>query len=222
MLTLQDIRYTYQTKNQVVEALCGVSVNFETGQFYAIVGPSGSGKTTLLSLLAGLDVPKTGEICWMGKSIKSMDLDRFRYDHVAVIYQNYNLFSHLTALENTAYPLYLQGVPKKEAEARAIERLKQVEITEEKYRRLPSHLSGGEQQRVAVARAFVTEKELVLADEPTGSLDSENSLRIVELLSNLAHKENRCVIVVTHDNKIAERADQILHMEDGRFEKTGG
>ncbi len=146
-----------------------------------------------------------------------MDLDRFRFDHVSVIYQNFNLFAHLTALENAAYPLYLRGLPKKEAEAQAAERLEQVGITADKRNRLPSHLSGGEQQRIAIARALASDTELILADEPTGNLDSENGMRIIELLSELAHEENRCVIVVTHDPKVADQADEILQMEDGRL-----
>lgn len=108
MLTLDNVCYTYQTKAQAVEALRGVSAEFEVGRFYALVGPSGSGKTTLLSLLAGLDVPGSGEIRWNGESTRTMDLDRFRFEHVSVIYQNFNLFAHLTALENAAYPLYLR------------------------------------------------------------------------------------------------------------------
>ncbi len=217
MLTLDNVCYTYQTKAQTVEALRGVSAEFEAGQFYALVGPSGSGKTTLLSLLAGLDVPASGEIRWNGAATATMDLDRFRFDHVSVIYQNFNLFAHLTALENAAYPLYLRGLPKKEAEAQAAERLEQVGITADKRNRLPSHLSGGEQQRIAIARALASDTELILADEPTGNLDSENGMRIIELLSELAHEENRCVIVVTHDPKVADQADEILQMEDGRL-----
>lgn len=216
MLTLSNVCYQYQTKAQIVEALRGVSASFEPGQFYAIVGPSGSGKTTLLSLLAGLDVPCSGEICWNGESTAAMDLDRFRFAHVSVIYQNFNLFAHLTALENAAYPLYLRGIPKKEAEAQAADKLKQVGIAEDKFHRLPSHLSGGEQQRVAIARALASDNELILADEPTGNLDSENGMRIVELLSELAHRENRCVIVVTHDPSVARQSDRVTEMRDGQ------
>lgn len=215
MLTLDNVCYTYQTKAQTVEALRGVSAEFEAGQFYALVGPSGSGKTTLLSLLAGLDVPASGEIRWNGESTKTMDLDRFRFEHVSVIYQNFNLFAHLTAVENVAYSLYLRGISKKEAEAKAADKLKQVGIEEDKFHRLPSHLSGGEQQRVVIARALASDTELILADEPTGNLDSKNGMRIVELLSELAHRENRCVIVVTHDPTVAGKADNTLLMEDG-------
>ena len=221
MLTLENVCYTYQTKAQTVEALRGVSAEFEVGRFYALVGPSGSGKTTLLSLLAGLDVPGSGEIRWNGAATATMDLDRFRFEHVSVIYQNFNLFAHLTALENAAYPLYLRGISKKAAEAKAADKLKQVGIEEDKFHRLPSHLSGGEQQRVAIARAITSDTELILADEPTGNLDSENGNRIIELLSDLAHRENRCVVVVTHDPKVAGQADGVLQMTDGRLCPAG-
>ena len=218
MLTLENVCYTYQTKAQMVEALRGVSAEFEVGRFYALVGPSGSGKTTLLSLLAGLDVPGSGDIRWNGDSTRTMDLDRFRFEHVSVIYQNFNLFAHLTALENAAYPLYLRGISKKEAEAKAADKLKQVGIEEDKFHRLPSHLSGGEQQRVAIARALASGSEMILADEPTGNLDRENSQNIVGILKRLVQEESRCVIVVTHDAAVAAEADVILQMCDGRLE----
>lgn len=217
MLTLENVCYTYQTKAQTVEALRGVSAEFEVGRFYALVGPSGSGKTTLLSLLAGLDVPGSGEIRWNGVATATMDLDRFRFEHVSVIYQNFNLFAHLTALENAAYPLYLRGISKKEAEAKAADKLKQVGIEEDKFHRLPSHLSGGEQQRVAIARALASGSEMILADEPTGNLDRENSQNIVGILKRLVQEESRCVIVVTHDAAVAAEADVILQMCDGRL-----
>lgn len=218
MLTLENVCYTYQTKAQTVEALRGVSAEFEVGSFYALVGPSGSGKTTLLSLLAGLDVPGSGEIRWNGVATATMDLDRFRFEHVSVIYQNFNLFAHLTAVENAAYPLYLRGISKKEAEAQAADKLKQVGIEEDKFHRLPSHLSGGEQQRVAIARALASGSEMILADEPTGNLDRENSQNIVGILKRLVQEESRCVIVVTHDAAVAAEADVILQMCDGRLE----
>ena len=218
MLTLENVCYTYQTKAQTVEALRGVSAEFEVGRFYALVGPSGSGKTTLLSLLAGLDVPGSGVIRWNGESTRTMDLDRFRFEHVSVIYQNFNLFTHLTALENAAYPLYLRGISKKEAEAKAADKLKQVGIEEDKFHRLPSHLSGGEQQRVAIARALASGSEMILADEPNGNLDRENSQNIVGILKRLVQEESRCVIVVTHDAAVAAEADVILQMCDGRLE----
>ena len=134
-----------------------------------------------------------------------------------MIYQNFNLFSHLTVLENAAYCLYARKTPKKKAEALAAEKLLQVGLTAEQFGRLPHTLSGGEQQRVAIARALTSGSEIILADEPTGNLDSANSANIIEILCGLAHRENRCVIIVTHDPAVAERADAVLCMQDGRI-----
>lgn len=216
-LQANEVVYTYQTKYQTVCALNGVSVSFIPGQVYAIIGASGSGKTTFLSLLAGLDVPSGGSIELDGKSTARMDRDSYRLNHVSVIYQNFNLFYHLTVLENVAYPLYVRKQSKKQADALAREKLLAVGLEEEQMRRLPHMLSGGEQQRVAIARALASGSEIILADEPTGSLDSENSQNIVEILRRLAHEENRCVIIVTHDPAVAEAADIVLHMRDGKL-----
>lgn len=216
-LRADEVVYTYRNKYQTVYALRGVSTDFVQGQMYAIVGASGSGKTTFLSLLAGLDVPSNGSITWNGESTDKLDRDAYRLEHVSVIYQNFNLFSHLTVLENGAYPLYIRKHPKKEADALAREKLLAVSLKENQFGRFPNMLSGGEQQRVAIARALAAGSEIILADEPTGNLDSENSRNIVEILRELAHEENRCVIIVTHDSAVAEVADVVLHMRDGKL-----
>ncbi len=216
-LEAKDVRYEYRTKMQIVRAVNGVSCTFETGKVYAVVGASGSGKTTFLSLLAGLDVPVGGSIDFDGKSTADLDRDAYRLEHVSVIYQNFNLFYHLTVLENAAYPLYVKKLPKKEADEIARQMLERVGLTPEQLTRLPNMLSGGEQQRVAIARALASGTELILADEPTGNLDTENSRNIVEILRSLAHDENRCVIVVTHDPTVAELADRVLPMQDGKL-----
>ena len=216
-LEAKDVRYEYRTKMQIVRAVNGVSCTFETGKVYAVVGASGSGKTTFLSLLAGLDVPVGGSIDFDGKSTADLDRDAYRLEHVSVIYQNFNLFYHLTVLENAAYPLYVKKLPKKEADEIARQMLERVGLTPEQLTRLPNMLSGGEQQRVAIARALASGTELILADEPTGNRDTENSRNIVEILRSLAHDENRCVIVVTHDPTVAELADRVLPMQDGKL-----
>jgi len=136
---------------------------------------------------------------------------------VSVIYQNFNLFQHLTVLENAAYPLYVRKMPKKKADELAAEKLLQVGLKEDQFKRFPNMLSGGEQQRVAIARALTSGSELILADEPTGNLDSENSRNIVGILQGLAHEGNRCVIIVTHDPAVAEVADVLLKMKDGKL-----
>lgn len=212
-----EVVYAYQNKYQLVQALSGVSADFAQGQLYAIIGASGSGKTTFLSLLAGLDVPTSGSITWNGTSTAELDRDAYRLEHVSVIYQDFNLFSHLTVLENAAYPLYARKMSKKEGDALAKEKLLALGLKEEQLGRFPNMLSGGEQQRVAIARSLAAGSEIILADEPTGNLDSENSRSIIESLRRLAKEENRCVIVVTHDPVVAEAADVVLRMQDGKF-----
>jgi len=217
-LSAKDVFYEYRNSFQTVKAVNGISYDFEPGRVYAVVGVSGSGKTTFLSLLAGLDIPTEGKIEFDGNATSDIDRDNYRLNHVSVIYQNFNLFYHLTVLENAAYPLYVKKMPKAAAEELAKEKLLKVGISESQFRRLPNMLSGGEQQRVAIARALACGSEIILADEPTGNLDSKNSRNIVEILKNLAHDENRCVIIVTHDPSVAEAADIVLKMEDGAFE----
>ena len=217
ILTATDVIYEYRNAYQTVRAVNGVSCEFEQGLVYAIVGSSGSGKTTFLSLLAGLDVPTSGTIALDGQSTAELDRDAYRFNHVSVIYQNFNLFQHLTVLENAAYPLYVRKVGGKEADAVAREKLLQVGLKEDQFKRLPNMLSGGEQQRVAIARALASGSEIILADEPTGNLDSNNSRSIVGILRDLAHDHNRCVIIVTHDPAVAEAADVVLNMKDGKL-----
>ena len=217
ILTATDVIYEYRNAYQTVRAVNGVSCEFEQGLVYAIVGSSGSGKTTFLSLLAGLDVPTSGTIALDGQSTAELDRDEYRLNHVSVIYQNFNLFQHLTVLENAAYPLYVRKVGGKEADAVAREKLLQVGLKEDQFKRLPNMLSGGEQQRVAIARALASGSEIILADEPTGNLDSTNSRNIVEILHRLAHENDRCVIIVTHDPAVAELSDVVLQMRDGKW-----
>lgn len=219
-LSAKEVFYEYRNSFQTVKAVNGISYDFEPGRVYAVVGVSGSGKTTFLSLLAGLDIPTEGKIEFDGNATSDIDRDNYRLNHVSVIYQNFNLFYHLTVLENAAYPLYVKKMPKAAAEELAKEKLLKVGITESQFKRLPNMLSGGEQQRVAIARALACGSEIILADEPTGNLDSKNSRNIVEILKNLAHEENRCVIIVTHDPSVAEEADIVLKMEDGAFEDS--
>ena len=220
LLEVKDVSYTYQGKHQRVTALKQVNAAFEPGLFYAIIGSSGSGKTTLLSLLAGLDIPTEGEIIFQGTSTRELDRSRYRLQHISYIYQNFNLFNHLTVLENTAYPLFCQRENKKEALATARERLSQLGVSEAQMKRFPRELSGGEQQRAAIARALSSGSEIVLADEPSGNLDTENTRNIVEILKQLAAREKKLVIVVTHDPDVARQADIVLQMRDGTLHES--
>ena len=191
--------------------------SFLPGCVYAITGPSGSGKTTLLSLLAGVDLPQKGSVEFDGISTAQRNLDEYRLYHAAVIYQKFNLFSHLTAVENVAYPLLLRKEKPQEAYLKALGVLDSLGITRQEQKRFPKRLSGGQQQRIAIARALLSGNELILADEPTGSLDRENGKKIMEILCGLAHEKNRCVILVTHDAEIASAADVMLKMCDGKL-----
>ena len=215
-LCLKDVYYRYKGSSQ--DVLHGVSCQFEAGSLYAIVGPSGSGKSTLLSLLAGLDHPTAGSITLDGEDMWNLDLDRCRRKNLAMIFQAFQLFPLLTVLENVCFPMESNAVKKKEAVVIAKQLLASVGISEEKYRRYPTNLSGGEQQRVAIARALSSGAGILLADEPTGNLDTANGNQVMEILLRLAHQENRCVIVVTHEMDIAAKADETWHMLDGRLE----
>ena len=200
-LISKQVTYEYRNAVQTVRAVNGVSCAFQQGQVYAIVGSSGSGKTTFLSLLAGLDVPTSGTIELDGESTAKMNRDSYRLNHVSVIYQNFNLFQHLTVLENAAYPLYVRKMPKKKADELAAEKLLQVGLKEDQFKRFPNMLSGGEQQRVAVARAIVNRPDILLADEPTGNLDPGNSMEIMKLLEEINNR-GTTVLVVTHNREI--------------------
>ena len=167
--------------------------------------------------MAGLDIPAAGTVTLGDKDTREIDRDSYRLEHVSVIYQSLNLFPLMTVMENVTFPLEYRGVSKAEAKELAALKLEDVGIDSLKHNRLPSMLSGGEQQRVAIARALAAKTEIILADEPTGNLDSENSMNIVELLKNLAISENVCVIVVTHDMAVADCADVVLRLSDGEI-----
>lgn len=216
-IQLKNVSYSYQGKFQTVKAINGVSYEFEPGKCYAIIGKSGSGKTTLLSLMAGLDLPTEGEIIVDGKSTKEWNRNQMRRDAVSVIYQNYNLFPLLTVQENIQYPLELKKISGKEAATLTKEVRARVDLPEAYDKRLPSHLSGGEQQRVAIARTLAQGCKIILADEPTGNLDSVNTENIVKILCSLAHEDGCTVIIVTHDPAVAEQADVVLRMKDGSW-----
>lgn len=221
ILELDQVSYIYKSKFTQVQALNSVTASFQPGLVYAITGKSGSGKTTLLSLMAGLDKPTSGDILFEEKSLKEMNLDNYRKHSISVIYQDFHLFPLLTAAENVMYPMELQKVKGKEAKLRARELLDSMGLKEHCYRHFPNMLSGGERQRVAIARALASRPKVLFADEPTGNLDSENSRHIMEILYDLAHEQNYCVIIITHDPDIAAAADLVLQLKDGALEERG-
>ncbi|HEY5442452.1 MAG TPA: ABC transporter ATP-binding protein, partial [Candidatus Saccharimonadales bacterium] len=210
MLKVTDLKKIFQSGDLKVAAVNGVSFSVPEGQFASIVGRSGSGKTTLLSLLGGLDKPSGGAIEIDGQDISGLSdhaLIGYRCRKIGFVFQGYNLVPNLTALENVQLPMEFAGMPKSQRSKRAQELLEQVGLTGDKQARKPGRLSGGEQQRVAIARALANNPKLILADEPTGNLDSQTGKMIFDLLHGLAKSENTTIIVVTHDLAIAGKTD---------------
>lgn len=220
MIKIENVSYTYQSKYQTVKAVKNATYSFEPGVMYAITGRSGSGKSTLLSLLAGLDLPTSGTICVDGEDIRSINRDVYRMKKASMIYQAFHLFPLLTVMENVTFPMEIQKLPGNQAKERAASLLEKVGLKEDTWHKFPHMLSGGEQQRAAVARAVAAGGRIILADEPTGNLDSENEAVIIELLKGLAHEDGFVVIVVTHNDTVAEAADAVLKMSDGELSEV--
>ena len=199
-----------------------MDLDVATGEILLLVGPSGSGKTTLLSVIAGILDLDEGEVTVLGKSIpglSSSDKTEFRSKNFGFIFQEFNLLPTLTAAENAAVPLLIQGVPKKQALNRAIETLTELGLGE-RIQSLPAKLSGGEKQRVAIARALVSEPQLLLCDEPTANLDAHTGHKVVEQLQKTGKRSDRAVIIVTHDSRIFEFGDRVVHMDDGQIHQV--
>ena len=214
---LKDVCFSYDGKFQSIKVLKNASCSFEYGKAYAIAGKSGSGKSTALMLMAGMDLPKSGEVLFCGEPTSKMKLETYRREKVSVIYQSFRLLPLLTAVENVMYPMELRKVAPKEAMERAKELILKVGLPENVFNRFPGMLSGGEQQRIAIARALAMDTKVMLADEPTGNLDSENSANIIDLLLKLAHEAGYCVIIVTHDLDVLGKMDFVYKMRDGAF-----
>ena len=219
VIRVKDLYKIYRIGTNKVYALNGVDFSVSKGEFCCIVGTSGSGKSTLLNMMAGLEPPTKGEIIVAGEHIEKKNeagLVLFRQAHVGFIFQSYNLLPNLTALENVAMPLTFQGVPKAVRLKRAMKMLSLVGL--EKYvRHRPGQMSGGQQQRVGIARALVVKPEIVFADEPTGNLDSNTTMDVLNLIRKIVHEEGQTVVMVTHDNNLASYGDKIIHIKDGRI-----
>ncbi len=217
ILEVTNLSKTYGTGETQVKALDNVSFSVEQGEFVAIIGPSGSGKSTLLHILGGVDVPTSGSVVINGVDISNLDetaLAIFRRRQIGLIYQFYNLIPILTVKENLTLPLLLDG--RKPDERVVDDLLKTLGLTE-RVNHLPNQLSGGQQQRVSIGRALINNPALMLADEPTGNLDSENSREIVSLLRKFNKENNQTVIIITHDERIAMSADRVISVEDGKI-----
>jgi putative ABC transport system ATP-binding protein len=220
MLETRDVTKSFRSGDGTVTAVTDVTMTVANGEFVAIVGRSGSGKTTLMSLLGALEQPTSGVIKVDGQDITRLgpgELVHYRGRKIGFVFQSYNLVPNLTATENVMLPMEFTGVGKAERRERARKLLDQVELTGAKQQRKPGRLSGGEQQRVAIARALANKPSIILADEPAGNLDTQTSATIVELLRNLSRSEGTTVILVTHDAAIADQADRMLRLEDGRL-----
>lgn len=220
MISARELTREFVSGDETVVAVDDVSLTLDEGVFVAIVGPSGSGKSTLLSVLGTLDKPTAGVLEIDGRDVTVLserELTAYRRSRIGFVFQSYNLIPNLSALDNVMLPMEFAGVPTHERRERARELLQRVGLSTDKHARKPGRLSGGEQQRVAIARALANNPCLILADEPTGNLDSETGALIIELLHDLARSEKTTVVTVTHDLEMAARADQTFRLDDGRI-----
>lgn len=215
-----DLWKSYQMGDEHIHALRGVSIQIERGEYVAIMGPSGSGKSTLMNLIGCLDTPSKGSYLLNGKQVSQMDdneLARIRNEEIGFVFQTFNLLPRATALRNVELPLVYAGVPAKERELRAKAALDKVELTSRMGHR-PNELSGGQRQRVAIARALVNNPSILLADEPTGNLDSKTGVEIMGLFERL-HKAGNTIVLVTHEPDVAAYAYRTIHIRDGQVEQ---
>ena len=218
IIAIENLEKSYHDSEIEVRALNGINLNFEEGEFTAIVGPSGSGKTTLLNMIGGLDKPDRGTILIGGNDItrlSSRKLIDFRLRNIGFVFQSYNLIPVLTAMENVEFIMHLQKIPRADREKRAMELLESVGLGDRIHSR-PSKLSGGQQQRVAVARALASRPAFILADEPTANLDSQSTRNLLGIMERLNHEEQVTFIFSTHDQRVVEKAHRIIVLEDGK------
>lgn len=213
VLSLKDVSYRYRDAMSDDYALQGINYEFEKGKTYAIKGRSGSGKTTLLSLISGLEKKYEGEIIYKDKNLAKMNLDDYRSRDVGIVFQSYNLLPHLTALENIILSMDISKVKVPDKKKLAMDLMKQVGLPESMAKRRILKLSGGEQQRIAIARSLSYNPEIILADEPTGNLDHETENDIMKIFNNLAHEQDKCVIIVTHSQNVCNLVDEVYELK---------
>lgn len=213
ILKLENISYRYKDADKDDYVFKNINYEFKTGKVYAIKGKSGSGKTTLLSLISGLENDYEGTIYYDSKELKKLDLDNYRSSDIGIIFQSYNLLPHLTAMENIILSMDISNVKVKNKEEKAKELMKSVGLKESQATRRVLKLSGGEQQRVAIARSLSYNPKMILADEPTGNLDKETENEILKIFKNLAKKENKCIIIVTHSENVCNASDEVFELK---------
>jgi len=220
LIQTKDLWKTYQMGTELIHALQGVSIEIERGEYVAIMGPSGSGKSTLMNLIGCLDTPSQGSYLLNGKQVSEMnddELARIRNEEIGFVFQTFNLLPRATALHNVELPLIYAGVSAKVRGERAAQALDKVELADRKTHR-PNQLSGGQRQRVAIARALVNNPSILLADEPTGNLDSKTGVEIMSLFARL-HEAGNTIVLVTHEPEVAAHAHRAIHIRDGQVEK---
>ncbi|MEG6612927.1 ABC transporter ATP-binding protein [Pseudoclostridium thermosuccinogenes] len=215
ILSIRNVSYQYEGTKKLV--LSGINAEFSSGKIYTIIGKSGSGKSTLLSLIAGLDVCTEGEIIYKGTSLKELDRDDYRAKNIGVIFQSYNLLTNATGVENIMLSMNISGSREKDKREYAYALLEKVGIDRETAGRKVLKLSGGEQQRIGIARALAHNPDIIIADEPTGNLDSDTESAILDILTSLARDEGKCVIIVTHSKKVTSIADEVWGINDGKL-----
>lgn len=213
ILETKDLNYRYSDAAKDDYVLKDINMIFEEGKIYAIKGKSGSGKTTLLSLISGLEKKYEGSIIYSGQNLKKMDLDKYRNNDIGIVFQSYNLLPTYTALENIVLSIDINNKKIKNKKEKALELMKKVGLKEKEANRRVLKLSGGEQQRIAIARSLSYNPKLLLADEPTGNLDKETEDDILKIFCDLAHKENKCVIIVSHSKNVCDKVDKVYELK---------
>lgn len=222
IIELVNLRKVYRIGSEKVVALDSVDLSIARGELCCLLGTSGSGKSTMLNLMAGLEKPTRGHVKIKGINVETLSENKlalFRQKHLGFVFQSYNLLPSLTALENVSLPLMFKGVPRHKREAKARKMLEAVGLAGH-LRHKPSQMSGGQQQRVGIARAFVGGPEIVFADEPTGNLDSRTTKEVMDLITEMARKQEQTLVIVTHDREISRYADKIVHILDGNIESV--
>lgn len=215
IIKVDDVSFSYDKTKYVLK---NINMEFEQGKVYGVFGKSGAGKTTLLALIAGLEVTNNGIITYKDADLAKINRDNYRCNEIGVIFQSYNLLPHLTAVENVILSMDISNLKVKDRKHKAYQLLKKVGLDTSKADRKILQLSGGEQQRVSIARALSYDSDVILADEPSGNLDKETENEIIELLAELAHNDNKCVIIVSHSNKVKETVDVLYYLVNGKLE----
>lgn len=217
VLSFKDLNYYYQNGNKKINILSHADFAFETGKLYTILGPSGSGKTTTLALASALEPPKSGEILYRNENINKIGLTKYRNSKIGIVFQSYNLLTYMNALQNVTMTMEITSNAISNRKEKAYALLEKVGLDRDDACRNVNKLSGGQQQRVAIARAISTDAEVILADEPTGNLDAETAQGIIQIFMDLAHKDGKCVIAVTHSVDFAKQADAVIQLKGGKL-----